>query len=178
MTETRRKATGQKRAQLGRQQASANPSRATLAARQRHAELQALIELDAKDLAILELHLAHPYLTQRQIGTHERVQLSRNAVRARMQAPKFKRALAEAARPALDIVRSNQAAAARRLGQLLHDPDARVALRAAIAHLWPLLRHEEEAASPAAAALGRLLDDACAYVQHHHHERREGGRQP
>lgn len=98
-------------------------------------EARAALDLDPTDIAILKLVLNHPTLTQEQVGAL--VGLGRTAVGIRMNAAKFKRAIDEAGRSALEVFQSNQARAARVLGDLLGSPDDRIKIRAAIAHMWP-----------------------------------------
>ena len=85
--------------------------------------------------------MLHPNLTQKQIG--EQIGFSREAVTARINAARFQRALAIAKRPALEIFQTHKAAAARRLGDLIHSEDERVALRACIAHLWQFIHGDD-----------------------------------
>lgn len=103
--------------------------------RQARAIAKASVELDEMDLAILRLSLQHPGLTQEGIG--DIVGLSRNSVNTRVNAEKFQRAVATASKSAIEILDGNKAAAARKLGELINNPDARIAIRAAVAHLWP-----------------------------------------
>lgn len=111
--------------------------------RRKRAQLaKAALELDPTDLAILGHALNHPGLTQEQLG--DLVGLRRQAVNERMNAPKFKRALEAAGRTALEIFEANKAKAARKLGALIDSPDDRVAIRAAIAHMWPEIHREDK----------------------------------
>lgn len=105
---------------------------------------RASLELDAMDTAILRYALQFPGLTQQQIGNL--VGLNREAVNIRMNAPKFERAIASANRSALEIFADNKRRAAVRLGNLIDDPDARIAIRASIAHMWPHIHGEATAA--------------------------------
>jgi predicted DNA-binding protein (UPF0251 family) len=111
-------------------------------ARKRQQLAKAAIELDAKDAEILRLHVTYPALTQEQLG--EFVGLGRQAVNERMNAAKFKRAIEIASRTAVEIFEGNKAAAARKLGALINSIDDRVALRAAVAHLWPMIHSQKE----------------------------------
>ena len=111
--------------------------------RRRQAQIaKASLELDNVDAQILQLLLRFPGLSQTVIGQH--VGLTRQAVAHRVRAQKFKRALYEAHRVALDVYQSNQAAAARKLGALIHSDDATIALRACIAHLWPIIHRDPQ----------------------------------
>jgi hypothetical protein len=114
-----------------------------LAARRRRDLAKAAIELDPVDVLILQHQVLRPWLTQEQIG--DLVGLGRQAVNERINAPKFQRAIAEAGRSALEIFQSNQSRAARKLGKLIDDPDSRVAIRAAIAHMWPHIHADSNA---------------------------------
>lgn len=96
---------------------------------------RAALELDPMDAEILKLAVVHPGLTQEQIG--DLVGLGRQAVNERMNAEKFKRAIAIATRTAIEIFDANKAAAARKLGELIQSKNDYVSLRAAVAHLWP-----------------------------------------
>lgn len=104
-------------------------------ARKRQAIAKAEQEIDDVDKAILMWTLKVPGLTQQQIA--DLIGYSRDQVNARMNLPKFKRALQIATRPALEVFEGNKARAARKLGELIDDPDSRIAIRAAIAHMWP-----------------------------------------
>jgi hypothetical protein len=128
-------------------------------ARRRRAEVvRASLELDHVDVEILRLVLQHPGITQEQIG--DLVGLRRQQVNVRMRADKFQRALRAAQRSALEIVQDNSVAAARRLGELIRHEDPRVALRACIAHLAPLLYRR--VSDTEAEAFARFLEDAAA----------------
>jgi len=109
-------------------------------ARKRAQLAKAELELDHVDAAIFRNVLTYPAATQKQIG--DLVGLSRRAVQARMYAPKLKRALEHANRPALEIFESNKPRAARVLADLLSDPNTQVRARAAIAHLWSEIHRE------------------------------------
>jgi hypothetical protein len=116
-------------------EAQATRAREEFERRRRRDLAKAAIELDPVDILILEHTMFRPWLTQEQVG--DLVGLGRQAVNERINAEKFKRAIAEAGRSALEIFQSNQAKAARKLGKLIEDPDSRIAIRAAIAHMWP-----------------------------------------
>lgn len=105
---------------------------------------KAALDLDALDSAIMRYHLQFPSLTQEQLGNL--VGLGREAVNARMNAPKFTRALTTANRSAIEIFNDNKRRAAVRLGQLIDDPDNKIAIRASIAHMWPHIHGEAVAA--------------------------------
>lgn len=110
-------------------------------ARKRAAIAKAAVELDHVDGRILELMLKYPKITQEQIG--DIVGLTRQTVNERVNADKFQNALKLATRAALEIFQGNQAAAARKLGALIHSKDDRIAVRASIAHLWPFIHGDK-----------------------------------
>lgn len=122
--------------------------------RKRHQIARASIELDPVDILILEHVLLRPYLTQAEIG--DLVGLGREAVNIRINSDKLKRAVAEAGRSALEIFEQNKARAARKLGKLIDDPDSRIAIRAAIAHMWPHIH---------AGGEGKSGDDFVRFIQ-------------
>lgn len=102
--------------------------------RKRKQEAEAMITLDQTDKRILELLLLHPKITQETIG--DMVGLGRQRVNERINAAKFQRAMNIATRPALEVFEHNKTRAAVVLGILLDDPDPRVKIRAAMAHMW------------------------------------------
>jgi hypothetical protein len=128
--------------------------------RRRQEIARAALELDATDGAILRLVVSHPSLSQQQIG--EIVGLGREAVNARINAPKFKRAIQEANRSSLEVFHKNQVHAARVLGRLLDSKDERVQLRAAIVHMWPHIHARDGGGS---ADLTSLIQEAFDLAQ-------------
>lgn len=120
--------------------AAAEAERLEFEKRRKAALARATIELDTTDVRIIEHLVLRPWLTQEAIG--DLVGLSRQSVNERVNAPKFQRAIAESAKSALQIFESNKAKAARKLGLLLDSIDDRVAIRAAIAHMWPHIHAE------------------------------------
>jgi hypothetical protein len=121
-------------------QAMLDAQRTEFERRRKQSIARAALDLDPIDGAILGLIINHPMLTQTQIG--EIVGLERHAVSERMNAPKFKRAVAEANRTSLEVFEKNKTHAARVLGRLLDSKDEHVALRAAIVHMWPHIHAE------------------------------------
>lgn len=115
-------------------------ARAELEKRRRAAIAKAALELDHVDGEILRLMLQYPKITQEAIG--DAIGLSRKQVNGRINAPKFQNALQVATRSALEIFESNKARAARKLGSLLDSKDEHIAIRAAIAHMWPHIHGE------------------------------------
>ncbi len=116
--------------------------------RRKRAQLAtATLELDHVDAEILRLMLQHPKITQQTIG--DIIGLSRRQVNVRIHAGKFQRALGEANRRAIELFEEHKTAAARRLGELIDDPDPHVAIRACIAHLWPHIHATAERTSTA-----------------------------
>jgi hypothetical protein len=129
-------------AELGRPGAQqVEQARADFETRRRQQIAKAALELDHVDAEILRLMLMHPGITQKQIG--DMIGLTRKQIRVRLKAAKLKRALEIANRSALEIFQGNQAAAARRLGELIHSRDEHVAIRATIAHLWGFIHQEK-----------------------------------
>jgi predicted DNA-binding protein (UPF0251 family) len=132
--------------------------------RHRAAIAKAAVELDTTDASIIRLHLMYPTMTQEQIG--DVIGLSRQAVNERMNAPKFKRAVEVAVRPALEIFESNKPAAARRLGELIQSPDHHIAVRASMAHMWSEIHRNDKGNSGA---------DFIAFIQEAYERANPGG---
>ncbi len=112
--------------------------------RQLQAIAKAAITFDEVDKAILQLKIQHPGITQKTIA--EVLGYTRQQINVRINAAKFKRALDEIAMTAIQVFESNQARAARKLGLLIDSVDETVAIRASIAHLWPII-HRDPAAT-------------------------------
>ncbi len=112
--------------------------------RKRQAFARAELELDSEDLEILRLILNHPGITHRQIAELRGVR-RRQTITERINKPKFQRALAEANRPAMEIIQASQARAARKIAKLIDHEDPRIALRAAELIVAPLIRESGDA---------------------------------
>jgi DNA-binding Lrp family transcriptional regulator len=118
-------------------------------------------ELDGIDSRILEMQLRHPAITHREIG--DILGIRRQTVTERVNAPKFKRATAIANQAARDIYLGAQAEAARKLRQLVHSEDERVALRACITLLWPIIHRPADEAH--ASEFARFIAEAYELAQ-------------
>ena len=130
--------------------------------RQELRERLGLDDLDELDRAILQVVLQRPGTTDTEIGIL--VGVARETVNRRKNRPLFRKALDEAQLDALTIIQRNQAAAARKLGQLVTSTDPRLAFSAASLHVAPLLRQAaKQGTEDAGQTLANFLANAAAW---------------
>lgn len=130
------------------------------------AEVQAIREkwaidgFDDIDKTILNFLLNKPGMTDGEIATA--IGVRRETVNRRKNRPAFQAALEESRLEPIVIFQRNQARAARKLGQLIDAKDEQVAVRAALAHLAPLLKDDRPGES-GAEAFAKFLEEAYSY---------------